>query len=412
MLKSSKTSVVLALLALAAFALAPGVLPPDKVSAVTQMLIAALFALAFSLLVGQGGMLSFGHAAYFAIGCFGTVHAMNAAEAGVLPLPTPLMPLAGGLAALVAGAVAGFFATLRSGVYFSMVTLAIAELLYAVAPNLQGLFGGEGGLPAMRLPWAGIGFDRDIHVYYLVLGWFVVSTLAMYLYTRTSFGRLTVALRENERRVAFLGYNVHLTKLVVFAISSMFAGIAGGLLAVANENANYILFSLSNSANVVLYSFIGGTGAFFGPAVGAGLMSVLGQYLSDSTRIWLLYQGLAFVLVMMYLPSGLVPSFTDWLQRLRNSASQAGSGVLAGIVRLATIGCMLVAGVCLLELASVVFAREYQAQLIQAASWPAVAVLGLSVAPGTTWVWLAPSAVLVLGGWWLRAVSKRKEIAQ
>ncbi len=400
--------ILLALAAIAAFALVPSFLPPDKVSAVTQMLIAALFALAFSLLVGQGGMLSFGHAAYFAIGCFATVHAMNAAEAGLLPLPTPLMPLAGGLAALAAGVVAGFFATLRSGVYFSMVTLAIAELLYAVAPNLQSLFGGEGGLSSMRLPWAGIGFDQEAHVYYLVLAWFALSALLMYLYTRTLFGRLTVALRENERRVAFLGYSTHMTKLVVFAISSMFAGIAGGLLAIANENANYILFSLGNSANVVLYSYIGGTGSFFGPAIGAGLMSLLGQQLSDSTRIWLLYQGLAFVLVMMYMPRGIVPTFVQWLRR-RNAMGRSDAWK-EGVSLIAVTG-MAAAAAWLLELASAVFSREYQAQLGPDGAWPALSVMGVPVVPSAPWILLAPAAVLALGGLWLRARASRLEEA-
>jgi branched-chain amino acid transport system permease protein len=408
--KLSKTSIVLVLIALAAFMALPAFLAPDKVSAATQMLISALFALAFSLLVGQGGMLSFGHAAYFAIGCFGTVHAMNAVEEGRLLLATPLLPLAGGLAALLAGVVAGFFATLRSGVYFSMVTLAIAELLYAVAPNLQKLFGGEGGLSAMRMPWAGIAFDREIHVYYLVLAWFVLSVLAMYLYTRTAFGRLTVALRENERRVAFLGYDVHKTKLVVFSLSSMFAGIAGGLLAVANENANYILFSMSNSANVVLYSFIGGTGAFFGPAIGAGLMSILGQQLSDTTRIWLLYQGLAFVLVMMYLPSGLVPSLVEGLRKLRSGSAITGRRMVSGALRLVAIGAMLLAGVWLLELASVVFSREYQTLLSRSAQgWPAVSLWGWSVVPTAVWVVSVPVAALALCGGWLHASALRKE---
>ena len=115
------------------------------------MLIAALFACAFNLLAGQGGMLSFGHAAYFGVGTFATIHAMNALGGAGL-LPTPLMPLVGGVAGLLFGLVAGWFATMRSGVYFSMITLALAELLHALAPHLKGVFGGEAGLSAMRMP--------------------------------------------------------------------------------------------------------------------------------------------------------------------------------------------------------------------------------------------------------------------
>jgi len=377
-----------------ALALLPLVLAPTQIGAMSQMLIAALFALAFSLLIGQGGMLSFGHAAYFAIGCFATIHAMNAAEQAGLRLPTPLMPLAGGLAALVVGAVAGFFATLRSGVYFSMVTLAIAELFHTLAPNLQGVFGGEGGVSAMRMPWAGIGFDQEIHVYYLIFGWTLVSALLMYLYTRTSFGRLTVALRENERRVAFLGYDVHATKVVVFSISSLFAGIAGGLLAVSSESANYMLFNLSYSANVVLFSYIGGTGLFLGPAVGAGLMSILGYAVSDVTRLWLLYQGLIFVLVMMYAPGGILPAAQALVTRGRADGGLPASRVLLSAMPVAMIGC---AAVQLLELTSAVFSRDYQTEVARTGRWPAITLLSRSWAPDQLLTWAGPALLLAVG---------------
>ena len=130
------------------------------------MLIAALFACAFNLLAGQGGMLSFGHAAYFGVGTFATIHAMNALGGAGL-LPTPLMPLAGGVAGLLFGLVAGWFATMRAGVYFSMITLALAELLHALAPHLKGVFGGEAGLSAMRMPAWGFTFGSDVEVYFL-----------------------------------------------------------------------------------------------------------------------------------------------------------------------------------------------------------------------------------------------------
>src|SRR5690606_17692549 len=132
--------------------------------------------------------------------------------------------------------------------------LAVAELLHVIAPSLEALFGGESGLSSMRMPWAGIGFGNPTEVYYLVLAWVLLGTAALYVYTRTPFGRLTVALRESERRVAFLGYDVHKTKLMVFVVSGLFSGVAGGLVAVTNESANYLLFSMGYSANVVLYS--------------------------------------------------------------------------------------------------------------------------------------------------------------
>lgn len=343
-----------------ALVLIPLVLAPDRISALSQMLIAALFALAFSLLMGQGGMLSFGHAAYLAVGCFATIHAMQAVEKGVLNIPTPLLPLVGGLAGLLVGMFAGYFATLRSGTYFSMVTLAIAELFHSLAPNLQGVFGGEGGVSSMRQPWAGITFGREIEVYYLVLVWAVLGGLAMFLYTRTSFGRLTVALRENERRVAFLGFDVHMTKLMVFSVSSMFAGVAGGLLAITNESANYMLFNLSYSADVVLYSYIGGVKPFLGPALGASVMTLFGNVTSDMTRIWLLYQGLIFVLVMMYAPTGMV----SFLQTIAGQIKQrTGPSFAMRVCILVMMLVIAVSTVFLFEMISVVFSRDYQALL-------------------------------------------------
>jgi len=384
------------LVLIAVLACLPMVLAANVVGAMSSVLIAALFALAFGLLVGQGGMLSFGHAAYFAVGCFATVHAMQAVENGALWLPTPLLPLAGGLAALLVGAVAGFFATLRSGVYFSMVTLAIAELFHALAPSLQGVFGGESGISAMRQPWAGIGFGSEVDVYYLVLTWVVASGLALYAYTHTAFGRLTVALRENERRVAFLGYNVHATKMLVFAVSSTFAGIAGGLLAVSNESANYLLFNLSYSANVVLFTYIGGVGSFMGPAIGAAVMTFFAYAVSDMTRQWLLYQGLIFIVVMMYAPQGII-----------GFAQTQGARILRGedaLRRLGLLLLMLVMALCTLflcEMAGAVFSRDYQAALARERVWQDVALFGQRWAPDHLLTWLIPAGAAAAAGWLL-----------
>src|SRR5690606_2827333 len=129
--------------------------------------------------------------------------------------------------------------------------------------------------------------------------------LLLWAYTRTAFGRLTLALRDNEQRVCFMGYNAHTTKVIIFSISAMFSGIAGALLAVSNETANYSLFSTHISAQVVLHTFVGGSTVFFGPAVGASIFTLFAFYISEVTRTWLLYQGLIFVLVMLYAPQGI-----------------------------------------------------------------------------------------------------------
>jgi branched-chain amino acid transport system permease protein len=290
--------------ALIALAIMPWLVPSSWVVVLSKMLIAALFALAFNLLSGQAGMLSFGHAAYFATGTFATLHLMQAAEAG-FAVPTPLLPIAGMIAGLICGLVCGVFATMRSGVYFSMITLAIAELFYNLAPNMHDLFGGEGGISSFRLPWAGITFGSDMQVYYLVAAWTALATALLYFYTTTPFGRLTLALRENEQRVRFLGFNAYHSRILVFSVSAMLSGLAGGLLAVTNESANYVLFEIGSSANVVLDTFIGGSGVFLGPALGAILLTGFSYTVSDATSLVLLYEGVLFILVMIYAPQGL-----------------------------------------------------------------------------------------------------------
>ena len=141
------------------------------------------------------------------------------------------MPLIGAAAGLAAGIVAGWFATQRGGVAFAMITLAIAELLHALAPQLKGLFGGESGISAMRAPAWGLTFGSTVQVYYLTLAWVLVSIGLLYFHSLTPAGRLTLALRENGHRLRFLGYNVHGLGVSVFAISAMFSGVAGSLQA-------------------------------------------------------------------------------------------------------------------------------------------------------------------------------------
>jgi branched-chain amino acid transport system permease protein len=385
---------VMLMLVLAVLVVLPWVVPASWNVVLSKMLIASLFALAFNLLSGQAGMLSFGHAAYFAVGTFATLHLMLAAERGIA-VPTPLLPAAGALAGLVVGFGCALFATLRSGVYFSMITLAIAELFYSLAPSLTGLFGGEGGLSSFRLPWAGLSFGSDREVYYLVLGWTLIGTAVLYFYTLTPFGRVTLALRENEQRVRFLGYNTYHVRVVVFATSAMIAGLAGGLLAVTNESANYILFETSFSANVVLNTFIGGSAVFLGPVLGSVLLVGFSHAVSDLTPMLPLYQGALFILVMVYAPQGLggviadhaAPVRSGWWPRL------IGPYVLALVPGAA----LLAAFILIIELLQRFFAQEHFEMMRRAATLLPVQLFGFTWQPLGASTWLAPLALIVLG---------------
>ncbi|WP_242683644.1 branched-chain amino acid ABC transporter permease [Paenalcaligenes suwonensis] len=373
-------------------ALAPSYLTPALLNAAIQMLIAVLFATAFNVLAGQGGMLSFGHAAYFAIGTFATIHAMNAVD-GMGLLPTPLLPLLGALAGCLLGIVAGWFSTQRSGVYFSMITLALAELLHALAPHLKGVFGGEGGVSAMRMPAWGFDFGTSTEVYYLTLIWALIAIALLFYFTRTPLGRLCNGLRENTNRLRFLGYNVHRLRVMVFTISATFAGLAGGLQAMHNEAANYVLFDMTLSTQAVLFSYIGGIGSFFGPALGAAVMSFFGYAVSDLTRSWLLYQGIIFVLVMMFLPAGLF-SILQWWQR---SSVRHNIAVLVGALITWTLGIIAgAAGVVLIvELLGRILSPDYHTT--PDAAWPAIQLFGQEWLPGSVMTWVWPVLLVVIG---------------
>ncbi len=364
-------------------------------NALVNVLIASLFALAFNLLMGQAGLLSFGHGAYFGLGAFAALHLMMAIEDG-FPFPTPLVPLAGAAAGLLIGLVAGYFATMRSGVYFALVTLAIAELFHSLAPRLEDLFGGEAGVSSMRMPWSGVVFGTTLEVYYLTLAWVAVCGLVLWSYTRTPFGRLTLALRDNEQRVRFLGYNAHSSKVIVFAISAMFAGVAGALLAISNETANYSLFASDVSAQVVLQTFVGGSTIFFGPVIGAAAFTLFSFLLSDVTRSWVFYQGLIFVLVMLYAPAGI----GGVLQHHIRNRRQLDWSRLAGPYLIAILGGLLVAAgvIFVTETVSVLFGETYaRARQSAAGSLPPYTLFGIGWRPTSLLTWLVPLILLACG---------------
>ena len=368
----------------------PYLLSQGLLNAAIQMLIAALFASAYNLLCGQAGMLSFGHAAYFGVGAFATVHAMNAVGGAGL-LPTPLMPLAGAVGGLIFGGIAGWFATQRSGTYFAMITLAIAELVHSLAPHLKGVFGGEAGLSTMRMPAWGFDFGSTTQVYYLTLGWVLVSLALLYVYTRTPLGRLTLGLRENSHRLRFLGYNVHGMATLVFALSAMFSGVAGSLQVISNESANYVVFDPALSAAAVLNTYIGGVQVFLGPALGAALMTFFGYFVSDLTRSWLLYQGILFVLVMMFMPtglSGLAGLAASLRQRYGLARTMPVFGLAVGAAAAATAG-----AVFLVELLQRLFSQEYRAMLPldSGGAWPSVTLFGHAWQVSSVATWGLPA---------------------
>ena len=273
----------------------------------TQMGIGVIACLSYNILLGQGGMLSFGHAVYSGMGAFLAIHALNMAGAGTLGLPVSLVPLVGGLAGLVVAALLGYVSTKKAGTPFAMITLGIGELVFALALMLPEFSGGEGGVSSNRVigqPVMGISFGPQIQVYYLVAVYCFVCTAAMFALTRTPLGRMLNAVRDNPERVEFIGYSTRWVRYLSFMIAGFFAGIAGGLGAINTEIVNGEVLHAARSGAYLLFTFLGGATFFFGPIIGAVLMVICGVLLSELTKAWLLYLGLIFLFMVMYAPGG------------------------------------------------------------------------------------------------------------
>jgi len=404
--RSSGKGYAIALTAIIALlALGPFYLSDAWLGVLGKAYIAALFALSFNLLSGQAGMLSFGHSAYLGVGAFAAIHVMKAVQAGLFWLPTPFIPLSGALAGVLAGGIAGIFACQRSsGVYFAMVTLAISELIHTIAPNIQELFGGETGISSYRAAFLAFNFGRESHVYTLILIWTVICAIVMWLFARTLFGRLAMALRENEGRLPALGFNVYWTKVVPFAISGMFAGIAGALLSIATESANYSLFSVDASTAVVLHTFIGGSSLFLGPAIGAIIMTVFGYAASDATRSWLLYQGLIFIALMLSAPRGIALLALDTIDDIADRGARALLRALLIVVAVLLIAMGIVMA---FEIVTQILTTEYQLAHTQTGRWNSISVYRVKWDPLSPFTWLVAIGSVVVGVLALRRYGQR-----
>jgi branched-chain amino acid transport system permease protein len=269
--------------------------------------ISIIFSLSYNILLGQTGMLSFGHAVYYGLGGFLAIHAINIITADKLPIPLPLVPLVGGLTGLFFAALLGWVSTKRSGTAFAMISLGVGELIASSALILRTFFGGEAGVSTNRtklLKLFGWSFGPQIQIYYLVAAWTLIAMIAMYALTRTPLGRMCNAVRDNPERVQFVGYNPHVVRYLAFCFSGLFAGIAGALAAINFEIANSAYLGAEQSGTVLFATYMGGIGFFIGPIVGAIFVTLLSLGLSDLTQVWQLYFGLIFIVVVMYAPGG------------------------------------------------------------------------------------------------------------
>lgn len=271
----------------------------------TQMAITIIFALSYNMLLGQAGMLSFGHAVYMGVGGFAAVHVMNGALGGAVPLP--ILPLFGGLFSLGVATIIGAFSTRRGGTSFAMISLGVVELIASFSIIIVAFFRGGGMLwDRTEAPHVfGLEFAQHIEVYALVAGWMILSVAGMYLFTCTPMGRLANAVRDNPERVEFVGYSARWVRFYSFCAAGFFAGVAGSLSAIAFEIASAENLTVQASGTILLIAFLGGVGFFYGPIVGAVVFTLLQSLLSMGSDVWELYVGTLFLATVMFVPGGL-----------------------------------------------------------------------------------------------------------
>ncbi len=278
---------------------------------VMQALCFALLACAFNLLIGYGGLLSFGHAMFLGTSGYVTAHALK-----VWGLPPELGIVVGTAAAALLGLVTGFISIRRQGIYFSMITLALSQLLYFIYLQAPFTHGEDGiqGIPQGRL-FGIFDLSKPLVLYYVVLAGFLAGFLLIYRTINSPFGEVLKAIRENEPRAISLGYKTDQYKMLAYILSGTLAGFAGSLKVFVAQNASLTDVHWSMSGEIVLMTLVGGLGTIFGPVVGAFVIIAMQQYLAGFGQWVTVIQGVIFVACVLLFRRGLVGELAHMLRR-------------------------------------------------------------------------------------------------
>ncbi|HZZ61847.1 MAG TPA: branched-chain amino acid ABC transporter ATP-binding protein/permease [Roseiarcus sp.] len=316
-MKAKRPLVVEALTVIALIA-APYALPHlgFSLTTINRVLIWGLFGLGFDILFGYAGLLSFGQSAFFGSGGMFAAYLLTEAD-----FPYVLTSIVTG--AVVAGAVGylvGLIALRRTGIYFAMITVAIAEVFFFAEFNpLSAFTGGENGLPGVPTPSFNLGFtklrfDSDPSMYAFLAFWYFVGLVIALRIVRSPVGAILSALRDNPLRASALGHNIHGYKLTAFVVAAAYAGFAGGLLAVMQGFMPPDAFMFDTSGQLVMQTAIGGAGTLFGPLVGAAVWLYLSDFFQNTLHLgatWKLVLGVVFVLLVCFLRRGIVGAVVD-----------------------------------------------------------------------------------------------------
>jgi branched-chain amino acid transport system permease protein len=366
---------------------------------VTQMGTLIIFALSYNMLLGQGGMLSFGHAVYSGLGAYVVVHTLNLMGKGAFQFPVALLPLVGGLAGLAFGVLFGYVTTRRAGTTFALISLGIGEMVFACVLMFPGFFGGEAGISANRVvgqPFLGVSYGPAIQVYYLVAFWCLASMVAMFALTQTPLGRMANAVRDNPERAEFVGYDTHKVRFLQLSLSAFFAGVAGGLSCINFEIVSAENVSALRSGGVLIATFIGGIPFFFGPILGAVVFIFFVVALSGFTKAWLLYLGLFFLVMVLYAPGGLASLLAMQIPVIR-----------AGRWRELAAPYALAAAAALVALAGLIGIVEMVYRLSDPASSPEMTLFGIGFNARAQPPWFVFGALLAAGLAALRVTTRR-----
>ncbi|MBI5568943.1 MAG: branched-chain amino acid ABC transporter permease [Desulfomonile tiedjei] len=273
-----------------------------------KIIVWALFAMSFNLVLGYGGMMSFGHAAFYGVGAY--CAALLSVKAS---WPMPLAFLAAPVAAAIAGLAIGFFSVRIKGVfYFAVLTLSFAQLLYIVAFKWRSFTFGDDGIQGIPVPDIISTQDSYIGYYYFALAVTLVCVYLLWRIARSPFGLMLRTLRDNPQRSTFIGMNVQHYRLIAFTISAFFSGVAGALFTFLETSISPDVLFWSTSGEVILIGLLGGMDVFLGPALGAAIMVLLNSFITSYTQYWQLFLGTTLILIVLVFPQGVGGLIRDY----------------------------------------------------------------------------------------------------
>ncbi len=301
--KKAPYLVIAALFALGV--LMPFVIKKYHLNMLTEIIVFALYAVSYNLLLGYAGLLSFGHAMFFGTGAF-TVAVSLIHIPGLSMWSAVLMAL---VMTTAVGFITGGFLLRHKGAYFALLTLAFNSLFYAVATKWHRITGGDDGLsvtrPDLHLGIATIKMSALTNFYYFTLVVIGAAIVFCWYFTKTAMGQTVLLMRENEDRMKFLGYDTNISRLILFTFTGALAGLAGAFYTLHFQFVSQTAISVDMTTTVLLMTFVGGTGTFWGPILGTFVYIIVQNYLSDITDRWPLFMGLIFILMVLLVPGGL-----------------------------------------------------------------------------------------------------------